>query len=139
METTPDLQPKLDRLLDDWHRAAARADEEAFFGTMAPEAVYLSTDAGEYWLRDELRAWSARYFERDTAWDFTPRNRHWYVPSGGQVAWFDELLDTWMGPCRGSGVLEKQAGGQWKLVHYNLAVLVPNSKIEDYKKLIGKE
>jgi ketosteroid isomerase-like protein len=44
-----------------------------------------------------------------------------------------------MGPCRGSGVLEKQADGQWKLAHYNLAVLVPNEKIKNYKKLIGKK
>jgi hypothetical protein len=86
LESEPDLQAELDRLLDGWHRAAARADEAVFFGSMAPGAVYLGTDAGEYWLRDEFQAWSAPYFERDTAWDFTPRNRHWYFSSDARMA-----------------------------------------------------
>ncbi|MBS9766494.1 MAG: nuclear transport factor 2 family protein [Flavobacteriaceae bacterium] len=49
------------------------------------------------------------------------------------MAWFDELLDTWMGICRGSGVLEKTAKG-WKIRHYVLSVTVPN---EDTQKVVS--
>ena len=30
--------------------------------------------------------------------------RHIYTSKSGDFIWFDELLDTWMGACRGSGV-----------------------------------
>jgi hypothetical protein len=52
---------------------------------------------------------------------------------GGQIkiAWFDEGLDTWMKGCRGSGILEKQKG-EWKLVYYNLTVLIENEKIKEF-------
>ncbi len=50
------------------------------------------------------------------------------------IAWFDEDLDTWMKGCRGSGILEKQKG-EWKLVYYNLTVLIENEKIKEFIKL----
>ena len=58
--------------------------------------------------------------------------RHIFVSDDGQTIWFDELLDTWMKLCRGSGVM-KQENGQWKIAHYVLSVTVPN---EDVNALI---
>lgn len=138
LRSKADQEAQLDQLLNDWHRAAALADEDTFFGLMEPESVYLGTDVRENWRRDDLRKWSAEYFEGSSAWEFSPNHRHWFFSADGQTAWFDEVLDTWMGPCRGSGVMQKQADGSWKLMHYNLAVLVPNEKMDEYKKLIGK-
>jgi hypothetical protein len=43
----------------------------------------------------------------------------------GTTAWFDELLDTQMKICRGSGVLVK-IDGEWKIQHYVLSMTVPN-------------
>jgi hypothetical protein len=126
------------QLLDDWHRAAAVADEDVFFGSMTPDAIYLGTDASERWLRDELKEWSKKYFERESAWAFTPKNRQVYLSADGETAWFEELLDTWMGVCRGSGVLQKTAEG-WKIKHYNLAVTVPNEVIEGFIELVKKK
>lgn len=126
------------QLMDNWHRAAAVADEDTFFGSMTPDGIYLGTDASERWLRDELKEWSKKYFDRDTAWDFKPHDRQVYFAQNGQTAWFEELLDTWMGPCRGSGVLVKTKEG-WKIKQYNLAVAVANDVVNDYIKLLPKK
>jgi hypothetical protein len=127
----------INKVLDQWHRAAATADEDAFFGAMTEDGIYLGTDATERWLRDELKEWAKKAFERETAWAFTPSNRAIYFAGDGRTAWFEELLDTWMGTCRGSGVLTKTESG-WKIKHYNLAVLVPNEKMDAFKELMEK-
>ncbi|NNF21746.1 MAG: nuclear transport factor 2 family protein [Saprospiraceae bacterium] len=128
----------IDQKLNYWHKAAATADEDVFFGAMTEEGIYIGTDASERWMRDELKEWSKKYFERESAWAFTPTSRNIKILPSGNAAYFDELLDTWMGPCRGSGVLEK-IDHQWKIVHYHLAMAVPNDVIDAYLKLIKKE
>lgn len=127
----------IDSLINEWHHAAAVADEKSFFGFMTKEAVYIGTDTSERWQRDELAEWSRKYFERTTAWDFTPISRNITFGPGKNIAWFDELLDTWMGVCRSTGVV-MLVDDQWKLVHYQLSLTLPNDKLEDFKKLIGK-
>lgn len=128
----------IDSLMNEWHHAAAVADETAFFGRMSEDGIYIGTDATERWLRDELAVWSKKYFDRETAWAFTPLSRNIRLAPVGQVAWFDELLDTWMGTCRSTGILELR-NKEWKLVHYHLSIAVPNDKLDGYKILIGKE
>jgi len=125
----------IDSLMNTWHHAAAVADEETFFGLMTPEAVYIGTDPTERWLRDELKTWSAKYFARESAWDFKPVDRHIRIAHDGMMAWTDELLDTWMGKCRGTGILRLR-DGQWRLVYYHLAIAVPNDKINSYLDLL---
>ena len=135
-QTEPsDALAEIDTLLNNWHKAAAIADEEVFFGSMALGAIYLGTDASEKWKKEVFEEWSKKYFERESAWDFTPKNREIYFSKSKKTAWFDELLDTWMGICRGSGVLQKQGDG-WKLVHYNLAIMVPNDRVQDFLKMM---
>lgn len=136
-EPNTDL-PAIHKLMDDWHHAAAVADEDKFFGSMTPDGIYLGTDASERWLRDEMKEWSAKYFAKETAWAFTAHDRQVYFSQNGQMAWFEELLDTWMGPCRGSGVLQKTSEG-WKIKHYNLAVAVSNEVVNEYIKLLPKK
>lgn len=129
-----DIPVELNEIMDNWHQAAATADADAFFGTMTQDGIYLGTDPSERWLRDELRSWAGKAFEREVAWAFTPRDRVWYFNPSQDVAWFEELLDTWMGTCRGSGVMVKTAEG-WKLKHYNLAVTIANEKIKGFIEL----
>ncbi|MCK5618818.1 MAG: nuclear transport factor 2 family protein [Candidatus Krumholzibacteria bacterium] len=124
--------PAIGKLLDAWHNAAATADEDVFFGSMADDAIYLGTDATERWTRAEFMAWGKKHFERESAWSFEPYNRTIYVSADGQFAWFEELLKTWMGVCRGSGVLTRDTEGNWKIQHYNLAVTVPNDLMQDF-------
>ncbi len=128
----------IQRLMDNWHHAAAVADEDVFFGSMTPDAIYLGTDDSERWLRDDMAKWAQPYFDKESAWAFTAKDRELYFANDSQTAWFEERLETWMGPCRGSGVLQKTEDG-WKLAHYNLAMLVPNDKVDDYLKVIGRE
>ena len=137
LSEAPDEAAAINALLDAWHQAAATADEDTFFGSMTADGIYLGTDASERWQRDELRTWAQAAFERDTAWAFTPHSRQLYFAQNGQTAWFEEKLDTWMGPCRGSGILTKTPEG-WKIRHYNLAVLVANEKIQEFIKLVKK-
>ncbi len=127
----------LGQVIDRWHRAAAEADEHVFFGLMAEDAVYIGTEAGERWVKPVFKEWSAPYFDRESAWAFTSTRRQIYLSADGTVAWWEELLDTWMGVCAGSGVLEKGAEG-WKIKHYHLSVTVPNDLIQDFMDLVSK-
>jgi hypothetical protein len=132
------LEKALHALLDAWHHAAAVADEDTFFGSMAPEGIYLGTDLSERWTTSYMAFWAKPYFEKESAWAFTAHDRHIYFNEAQTLAWFEEQLDTWMGPCRGSGVLRLYPEG-WKIEHYNLAVAVANDKMERYlKKVLGK-
>jgi len=125
----------LNKLIDSWHLAAAQANKEVFFGLMDTNFVYLGTDATERWNKTEFYTFSKPHFDRDKAWDFRPYDRTIMFSSDQQTAWFDELLDTWMGTCRGSGVLV-YINEEWKLSHYNLSVMIPNDLIEDFISLV---
>ncbi|MCX2718815.1 nuclear transport factor 2 family protein [Lentiprolixibacter aurantiacus] len=117
------------KVLDAWHDAAARADFEAYFNLMGEQSAFIGTDAMENWQRKAFEAFSRPYFDQGKAWAFQARERNIYLSADGSVAWFDELLDTWMGTCRGSGVLEK-AGDSWKIRHYVLSITIPNEEVE---------
>ena len=125
-------------LMDNWHHAAATGDEDVFFNSLGPESIYIGTDASERWTKTEFEAFALKYFQRDTAWAFQPIERKIYYSKKGDVSWFNETLDTWMGVCRGSGILEKTTTG-WILQHYHLAIAVPNEKVEGYLKLLKEE
>lgn len=112
-------------LLDNWHAAASKADHKGYFGKIAEDGHYIGTDATENWDKKAFEAFSRPYFDKGTAWDFKAVERHIYFSKDGKVAWFDELLDTWMKGCRGSGVLEWD-GNEWKIKHYVLSMTVPN-------------
>ena len=121
---------KINDVLDSWHLAAANADFEAYFDKMTEDGVFLGTDAMENWQNDEFRAFSKPYFDKGKAWSFTAVQRNIYVGESGDFAWFDELLDTQMKICRGSGVLKK-INGQWKIAHYVLSIAVPNDNVAE--------
>ena len=69
-----------------------------------------------------------------SAWSFTALERHVYVAKDGKTAWFDELLNTQMKICRGSGILIKTNKG-WKIQHYVLSVTVPNDNMNEVVKI----
>jgi ketosteroid isomerase-like protein len=121
-----DERKSIDAMLDGWHDAAAKADETRYFGAMAPEFVFLGTDATERWDRASFRAFAHPYFAKGKAWTFVPRDRHVILSPRGDVAWFDEKLDSASyGDCRGTGVVRRIAGA-WKIAHYNLTIPIPN-------------
>ena len=122
--------------IDNWHLAAARADAEVFFGSMSDNSIYIGTDATERWTKKEFVSFAKPYFDKGKAWDFKPYERDLHVTKNGKIVWFSELLTTWMGVCRGSGVLVKSEKG-WKIEQYHLSVTVPNDIINDFIKLVN--
>lgn len=125
----------IDTLLNAWHKAAARADADAFFGAMSERCIYIGTDKTERWTREELREWAKPYFSRGKAWSFQPVERQVFIGQKGKTAWFNETLETWMGVCRASGVLEKVRKSGWKIRQYHLSVTVDNGLIHGFLSL----
>ena len=129
-----DRMTAVEQALDAWHKAAAEADYEGYFGRMTQDAIFIGTDATENWSFGAFRSFAKPYFDRGRAWDFSAVERHIFFNESGDTAWFDELLDTWMGLCRGSGVLKK-SGNEWKIAHYVLSIAVPNENVNELLEL----
>ncbi|XOV68321.1 MAG: nuclear transport factor 2 family protein [Fluviicola sp.] len=127
-------QDELDQLIDNWHVAAAEGDFEGYFGVTTADFVFLGTAPEERWTQEEFMSFCKPYFDRGKAWDFKPSNRIWQFSKNGKTAWFDEDLDTWMRGCRGTGICQK-VKGEWKIVYYNLHVLIENEKIDAFIEL----
>jgi SnoaL-like protein len=124
------------RELDDFHDAAARADEERYFAHFAPGGVFLGTDASERWDVASFRAYAHPYFARGKAWSFRGVRRR--VAARGDVAWFEEDLETQnLGPARGSGVMVRLQG-RWRIEQYVLSVVIPNEKFKAVKELLSR-
>jgi hypothetical protein len=125
------------RALDDFHDAAARADEERYFAHFAPDGVFLGTDATERWDAPAFRAYAHPYFAKGKAWSFRGVRRH--VTCEGELCWFDEELATQnLGAARGSGLL-RHLGGAWKIEQYVLSITVPNERFKGVKQLLDEK
>jgi hypothetical protein len=127
------IKGQANTLITNWHLAASEANYDNYFNVMDSVSVFIGTDATENWTKSQFKNFSKPYFDKGKAWDFKTIERNIYVNVSGNFVWFDELLDTWMGTCRGSGVLEKTESN-WKLKHYVLSVSIPN---EDIKSIIA--
>lgn len=130
----PDTKKNINTVLDAWHNAASNANFDNYFELMTPDGVFLGTDATENWQNKAFRDFSKPYFDRGKAWSFTAIERNVYVNETNDFAWFDELLDTQMKLCRGSGVLKK-VEGKWKIAHYVLSIAVPNENVDELVEL----
>jgi len=119
------LKEKINTTLNSWHKAAAEANFKNYFDLMADDAVFIGTDATENWTKPEFEAYAKPHFDKGKAWNFTSLERHIYFNKEKTLAWFDELLDTQMKICRGSGILVL-VKGQWKIQQYVLSMTVPN-------------
>ncbi|MEM6719283.1 MAG: nuclear transport factor 2 family protein [Bacteroidota bacterium] len=120
----------INTVLDAWHKAAADAKFDAYFSKMTADAIFIGTDAVENWQNQEFKEFSKPYFDKGKAWSFTALERNVFVSEYGDIAWFDELLDTQMELCRGSGVVKK-VGDTWKIAHYVLSIAVPNDNVKE--------
>ena len=124
--------------LDAFHGAAAAADETKYFSLLTPDAVFLGTDPGERWTRDEFRKWAHPYFASGKGWTYKATARWISFAPDRRVAWFDEVLENASyGTCRGSGVLLLQGDGSWKISQYNLSIPIPNALTEEIVKTIA--
>ena len=123
-------------VLDDWHAAAAEADERRYFSHFAPEAIFLGTDATERWSVEQFRSYAHPHFSQGRGWTYRPSDRHVMLSDDGSLAWFDEQLHSEKyGKLRGTGVLRK-VGADWKLLHYSMTFTIPNEATAEVVPLI---
>ena len=126
---------QVNKTLDAWHKAAAEANFNAYFGIMTDDAIFIGTDPTENWNKKAFQVYAKPHFDKGKAWNFKAIERHIYFDSSGKLAWFDELLNTQMKICRGSGVLVK-IGKEWKIKHYVLSMTIPNDNTNEVVKII---
>ena len=134
MEIQTTSKANINATLDAWHKAAAEANYNDYFNLMTDNAVFIGTDATENWNKTNFRAFAKPFFDKGKAWNFTVLERHIYFDKTGKMAWFDELLNTQMKICRGSGVLVK-IGKEWKIQHYVLSMTIPNDNTNEVVKI----
>ena len=118
-------QEDLDVLLNGLHHDAHKGDFESYFDRYSADAVFLGTDKTERWTIEEFKAYAKPAFSDGHGWTYAVIERNW--EGDGNTRWFDEiLLNEKLGHCRGTGVVEL-IKGEWKISHYALTMLVPNS------------
>jgi hypothetical protein len=120
--------------MDNWHKAAAEANYKNYFDVLSEDAIFIGTDATEYWNKTAFQNYARPYFDKGKAWSFIAIQRHIYFSADQKTAWFDELLNTQMKICRGSGVLAL-IDGHWKIKHYVLSMTIPNDNTEEVVKI----
>jgi uncharacterized protein (TIGR02246 family) len=136
----PGASAAIGAVIDDWHAAAAEADEARYFGHLTDDAVFLGTDATERWGKKAFREYAHPHFAKGKAWSFKSARREVILSGDGVLAWFDEDLETPnLGPARGSGVLRRSDDGNWRIAHYNLTITVPNERFKEVKRLLDGE
>jgi SnoaL-like protein len=130
----PPKEKEVAEFITDWHKAAADANINSYFGMMSEDAIYIGTDASERWTKKEFFQFCEPYFSKGKAWDFKPYNRQIYFSKDGKTIWFDELLETWMGVCRGSGVIRNE-NNTLLITHFHLSVTIKNEKVKEFLQI----
>lgn len=125
IKTTSNDSLSIGIMLDSFNIAAANADYNGYFNYFDEDGVFMGTDASEHWNKAQFMVWAKPFFDRKKTWHFTSMQRHIFIDPSHEMAWFDELLDTQMKICRGSGVLKK-VNNQWKIKQYVLSMTIPN-------------
>ncbi len=130
-------EAEIKSVLDDFHDAASKADEDRYFAHFDRDSVFLGTDAKERWDKEAFEVYAHPHFAKGKAWSFQPAHRTITIDPSGTFAWFDETLVTdRLGPARGSGVLAKRQG-KWVILQYDLALTVPNEHFDVVKEAAG--
>ena len=122
-------EEKLDILIDGLHQDAHEGNFKSYFERYSPDAVFLGTDKTERWIIEEFKEYAEPAFADGHGWTYKVVERNW--GGEGNIRWFDEILfNEKLGHCRGTGVA-KLINNEWKIAHYALTMLVPNSIAAD--------
>ena len=128
-------------VLDDFHDAAAKGDNQRYLGHFSENGVFLGTDEWERWpLKPEFTDYVGKRFKNGVGWVYKSENKKIEFSKEGTVAWFDEASVSQRNGSRfrGSGVLEK-IDGTWKIAQYVLSFLVYNEIGDEVGKIIATE
>jgi len=127
---------QINKVLDQLHYYASKANGDKYFDLFDSEAVFFGTDATERWTIDEFKEYALKRFENGEGWTYYPLNRNIYIDKDKNTAWFDEEVNNdKYGVFRGTGVLIRTNKG-WKITQYNLLLPIPNDLLIDYSKEI---
>ena len=125
---------QINKVLDDLHNYASKADGTNYFKLFDSEAIFFGTDATERWHINEFKDYALKRFETGTGWTYKPISRNIYINEN--TAWFDEeLANEKYGVFRGTGVLIRQ-NDKWLISQYNLLLPIPNNLLKKYSKEI---
>jgi hypothetical protein len=133
-QNSTELIESLNTKIDNWHLAASNAEFDKYFGFIADSGTFIGTDVTERWSKNEFSEFSKPYFDKGKAWSFTAKERTLRFNKQKTIAWFDEVLDTWMGDCRSTGVLSLN-NAEWKLDHYQLSVTIDNELMPQFLEI----
>ena len=118
-------QRDIDELLDGLHQDAHEGKFDSYFDRYSPNAIFLGTDKTERWTVQEFKSYAQPAFADGHGWTYKVVERNW--EGEGDTRWFDEILfNEKLGHCRGTGVVQL-INDEWKIAHYALTMLVPNS------------
>tara|TARA_A100001234_G_C12434160_1_gene304043 strand:+ start:170 stop:637 length:468 start_codon:yes stop_codon:yes gene_type:complete len=124
-----DDQRHIDTLLNGLHQDAHEGNFDSYFDRYSSDAIFLGTDKTERWTLEEFKAYARPAFSDGHGWTYKVIERNW--EGNGDTRWFDEILfNEKLGHCRGTGVVQL-INNEWKIAHYALTMLVPNSIAAD--------
>ena len=132
-----DLETAIDSTADNWHHAAATSNSYVFFDLMTADATFSGIDTGDVLTKSELKEFTKPAFNAKSAWTYLPIERRVTISENGQLAWFEEELETSFGLAQGTGVMKLMPEG-WKIRYYQISVTVPNRKLEQFIRTIGQ-
>lgn len=134
--STPSLaydKEDISNTLNSLHKHAATASWDQYFGLFSDNAVFIGTDATEYWTIPQFRAYVG---SRPTGWKYSVNSRKIKFNKDKTVAWFHELVfSKHYRHTRGTGTMLKTAKG-WKIAQYTLTIPIPNDTSKDVVKVI---
>ena len=120
---------EINALLDGLHKDAHEGNYETYFKRYTNDAFFLGTDKNERWSIEEFKAYAEPAFSDGHGWTYKVVDRN--IEGAGNIRWFDEIVfNKKLGHCRGTGVVQL-INGEWKIAHYALTMLIPNSAAEE--------
>ena len=127
--TADDQINEINTLLDGLHEDAHKGNYESYFKRYTSDAFFLGTDKTERWSIEEFKAYAEPAFADGHGWTYKVVDRN--IEGSGNTRWFDEIVfNKKLGNCRGTGVVQL-INGEWKIAHYALTMLIPNSVAEE--------
>ena len=126
----------INKVLDDFHDAAAHGDKQRYLDHFTEDGVFLGTDEWERWPKHpDFTDYVESRFKDGVGWNYKSVERAVSISASSDIAWFDEVLFSGQnGRFRGTGVLARQ-DGRWKVAHYAMSFLILNENWDEVIEL----
>ena len=97
----------VNKVLDDFHDAAAQGDKQRYLDHFTEDGVFLGTDEWERWPKHpDFTDYVSSRFKDGVGWNYRSVERTVSISVSADIAWFDEVLFSEnSGRFRGTGVL----------------------------------